>query len=914
VTAPLAVSRRVVEALLAEELPRALGRRLLVVHGKYEDSAPAEFTAQVNDRSHRVRATHQASVLGIVDTWQDHQLSARDEDLLVVTTTVADGQIGWELRGHAMGGRARNVDRVDVVAQRFGAAEADPRIRREPWLVDALLDAEPPDGWPPAGTLLTRDAAIRALIVARLGDHDIADGALDAGALLDWSRSGTGPDRFAALAEPERAGLTDWLAEKAGLAAPVVMALAGTGSAVDTMALGVVGAVLSVPDVPAEVVLAYGSLLGPIRPLADQLRAFTDAVAGVLERWVAEADLGGRHSAAGARVVAVVERADLLAARAGIRLALAGNRFLPSGFQARLRGLAGALSSTPDDAGVTAAEAALADIDNHVLARLYPGRVAVATAAVRLTRWLAGPAPNVLSVPAGITGYVGEWAWVDRALDLVWAGDDIDDAVVNRSYRQVHDAARGRRDLLDETFARVLRPWTARAASVAPGGALLVEDVLSSVAAPMAAAQPPMLILLDGMNGEIAGVLGEQVAQRGWVEVSPVVGRRVAAVAAVPSVPLLNRAALLSGALPGVDQTDSPGSDSDRFAAFWAARHRGAALFGQRELGGAAGHRLAEQIVAALAGDGVVGVVLDAIVETLARDPRGGLLHWTVDDAPYLRELLDAARGYGRPVLLLSGNGHLVNRSADSVSTGRPGEDAARWRTGTATAGEVDLSGPRVRHAGGRIVAPWRRDIRYSERSVGYSGGASLAEMTAPLLALVPGPDSVPTGWSILPPEAVTPPWWDRRPSGIVEPAGAAPAATQPPALRRKGRAAPAPGEPGLFDLPEAAEAPAPVVGLGAQVVGSEGYLAQRAFVRRPPEPAVVAAVLDALAAADGTLSLVAVAAHAGRAARSPDFFATTLQRLLNVEGYPILSIVDGGRRVRLDVPLLREQFGIRAR
>ena len=48
-----------------------------------------------------------------------------------------------------------------------------------------------------------------------------------------------------------------------------------------------------------------------------------------------------------------------------------------------------------------------------------------------------------------------------------------------------------------------------------------------------------------------------------------------------------------------------------------------------------------------------------------------------------------------------------------------------------------------------------------------------------------------------------------------------------------------------------------------------------------------------------------------GRAGRNPDGFAATLQRLLNVEGYPVLGLADGGRTLRLDQELLRQQFGL---
>ena len=58
---------------------------------------------------------------------------------------------------------------------------------------------------------------------------------------------------------------------------------------------------------------------------------------------------------------------------------------------------------------------------------------------------------------------------------------------------------------------------------------------------------------------------------------------------------------------------------------------------------------------------------------------------------------------------------------------------------------------------GGRIVAPWREDIRYTYRKFGYHGGASLAEMTVPVLVLLPTADLLPSGWLVLPPESTAP-------------------------------------------------------------------------------------------------------------------------------------------------------------
>ena len=175
-TAP-ELTRRIVDALLAEELPYAKGRRLLLVYGRYAD-ATAEFVSTAANRV-RVHVRDEHSVLGITEAWQQHLADHPDDtDVLVVTTTVDDHQLGWDLLAYAIARSTRTVDRARIVAQRFGSVDVDPRLRTETWLVDALLDAEPAEGWPRNGSVLTRDAAIRALIGARLGGVTVREGVL----------------------------------------------------------------------------------------------------------------------------------------------------------------------------------------------------------------------------------------------------------------------------------------------------------------------------------------------------------------------------------------------------------------------------------------------------------------------------------------------------------------------------------------------------------------------------------------------------------------------------------------------------------------------------------------------------------------------------------------------------------------
>ncbi|PZS37540.1 MAG: BREX-2 system phosphatase PglZ [Pseudonocardiales bacterium] len=919
--APPAVNRRIIEALLGVELASATGHRLVLVHGSYEDPSAAEFTTEIAGVPRRIRVTDQPSVLGIVEAWQEHQeVTAGSDDVLVVTTGVDDAQLGWDLRGHAVHRSTRTVDRAEIVKHRFGAAEVDPRIRREDWLIDALLDAEPTSGWPRCGAVLTRDTAVRTLIEARLRAPALSDGGLDADALLDWSRTSAGPARFAMLSDAERAGLTRWLTETVGDGAPVLLGLAAVGRGADAIALGLVGSVLTGPAASAEAALSFGGLFGGLRFRPAELRSFTEVVEGTLERWVTEANspaLGsGNGGGARQRVLDVVERADELAAVADLTEVLAANRFLPSGFQARLRKVASALSTRPGAAAATAAETALRGLLEHCLATLYPQRLHAARMAVRLVRWLSTSDHAADSVAAGVRAHLSEWGWVDRALTVVWAGDPVGDPVVGLAYRTVYEAARARRDDLDETFAQHLAVWTRYASPHAPSGCLLVEQVLEQVALPLAAQRAPLVLLLDGMSSAVAAELGEQLIRRALIEVSPEEGHRAVAVSVLPSVTRVSRASLLTASLTIGDQS----VEKDGFVAFWRKHRRDAALFHKGEIGGYAGHRLSESLIDALAGNGVVGVVLNTIDDALQHGREGDRTEWHLEDITYLPELLNAARGYGRPVVLVADHGHVLERSVMNLGpVAASGVESARWRTGVPEQGEVELAGPRVLYGHGRIVAPWREDIRYTHRRSGYHGGASLAEMTVPVLVLLPSAELVPSGWFVLPPESTVPAWWaSRQTLEPIHPDVIAGAGSVGTPARRKTKALKQPeGVDGLFAVEDvtgiappstAGDSPATV---GARAVATEVYAAQRAFVRKAPDRPVVAAVIDALVAADGTLSLTAVANAAGRAGRNPDGFAATLQRLLNVEGYPVVGLADGGRTLKLDLELLRQQFGL---
>ncbi|BDH15729.1 BREX-2 system phosphatase PglZ [Streptomyces hygroscopicus] len=918
------VGRRTVEALLAANAEDLGARSLVLVHGQYAPGAPPRFTVTLDGEARRIHVRDEASVLGVVAALHEHRSAAAASDVLVVTTGVDDEQLGWDVRGRAVRRKTLTVENAEVVLQRFGATALDPRMYRERWLLEALVEAEPAEGgWPRVGGVLTRDAALRSLTAERLGlraAHGSGqDGqvTLDADTLLAWSRTPAGPRRFAELGATERAELKKWLAEVAGPAVPVLLSLAEAGLGHDALPLGLLGAALRNPAAQPDTVLTLGGLFGQVMPRRSEIAVFTDAVEGTLTRWIADARAS---QDARRRVVAVLDRADELADKAGLTPELTASRFLASSFTAHLRRTVAEARRSP-----VAGEAALADLLGHALAGLRPDQVQAAETAVRVARQLSGPEPAVTGVAAAVRAHVSDWGWVDRALTVLWAGDPDGDLETGRDLRALYEQARERRQRLDQEFAGRLAAWAVHATAQHSEGCLVVENVLDTVVRPLAGQAAPLLLVLDGMSSGVAAQLGEEAERDGWREIVPrpeagEAPARLAAVSMLPSITRVSRASLLTGEAAGGGQS----TETSGFTAFWKRRRKAAALFHKAAIGGEAGHALSHELMTALASDAVVGVVLNTIDEALDNGRHGRGTTWSLADVTHLCELLAAARSYGRPVIIVADHGHVLERGSrsDAPTAAAQGAESARWRTGDAVGeGEIAVHGPRVREGGGAVILPWREDIRYTGRRAGYHGGASLAEVTVPVLVLLPAGEEAPKDWVPLPRELSTPSWWRTPATGTDNASASAamladqpavPSPARPTALSKSAPSAEAGPSAGARPSGRTEAGPPAAESLGSTVVSSEVYAAQKEYVRKAPEAKVVAAVIDALVSAGGTMSPAALAtaiSATGRVRRNIEGFVATVQRLLNVEGYPVLGFIDAGHAVKLDVPLLRGQF-----
>ncbi|WP_248965318.1 hypothetical protein [Sphaerisporangium perillae] len=96
--------------------------------------------------------------------------------------------------------------------------------------------------------------------------------------------------------------------------------------------------------------------------------------------------------------------------------------------------------------------------------------------------------------------------------------------------------------------------------------------------------------------------------------------------------------------------------------------------------------------------------------------------------------------------------------------------------------------------------------------------------------------------------------------------------------------------------------------GLGERVVTSETYVEQRDLTPNPIPDDTMAALLDALEANGGRLSIAEVAKVIVEQVDRTRLLMSTAKRLLNIDA-PLLTLKDGDQTVDLNLRLLKEQF-----
>jgi hypothetical protein len=828
---------------------------------------------QPNDWDVRFKAC--PSVLAVLDA-----LAGGDGELegnLVVLTDLSEDELGEAIMSRLYRNHLFSVSRDTLLADVLQPKQVDVRLqdRRRAWLTEALIEmAQLGEASSLHGTVLTLELAIERVLRERL---DLDPDELDLVGIVAMGDDTARRARWRALPRTHRQGLVDWLVERLGEPAGLVMRLVGEHD--DVLAALLVADVLTATGPDPELATLFGGFASlhwgsPLPPVA-------------LVRVAAAAAVGLARSEESDRITQQVSRADeMLADLGGHHFAITSD-VLPSGFEQRLQRAV----DTMDEADLGALHRHRDSVDQATMIRRVE-------AAVRVRRWLDATTSEEdtdhRSVRDWLTGYARDLAWVDRELNQLRQG--VQSPMVANVFGRLIRLASERRRRLDLAFARVLP----RAVEQTPSALLAVETILPSVVADLVGSHKTLVIVVDGMSMPVAIEIAESIVgsgERGWTEVVRARdGGREAVLAAFPTETAYSRTSLLTASLRRGDA----GVERSAFDThpFWPARTR-AQLVHKDGLAGRDGDDLGTELAAAFkAGNGkqVVAVVLNAVDESLPTSRQADDPTWRYRDVPGLPELLERAALAGWVVVLTSDHGHVLEHE----STHRPDSTGgARWRMPgdrPPAEDEVLLRGPRVLVPGNEVVLAATEDLRYGRRARGYHGGASLAEVTIPLVVLLPPGVLEMDGWTFH--SLRSPDWWT----------GHMPAAPPVPASRRR---RPVDEGPTLFVEPRPASRKASRVSVGQALVASATFVAAHgAFPRnRVPSPDTVARVVDVLVETGGRAPVAAVLQAAGSPGRNPRALVGALKKLLNFDQFPVIDLIDDDRTVVLNRTLLDEQF-----
>lgn len=853
------------------------------------------------------------------------------DEFLVIVTDVSAHDLGPEILGQVIKQKIYALEPWEAVKAAFGVTRIEARLSNEPWAAEALLDAVSGGTRPLGlGTTLSRDTALEYLAARRLfpGGLPSKSNRIDVRALLAWTQQPGALEQFAALRSAERAPLGAWLAESAGPAARALLALVDAGRGVDAVALGVVCSVLwqdlpenvpiSEPRLRAKLFFTIDPLVQPTyggSVLRDQdFAAFGVAAADYVAALGVNAQMTTLEAQPAERN-RILRRADQIVTQTGAEEAAAFSPLLRSGLEARYTAVASALDAAvpsgrragtpPTPEAVTALRLAVNDFERHRLTSEHAIDAERVRMALRLVRWLATPELDAATVEAAVQTQISDGGWVDRALYRISSGTLENIPALSAAFAKLARAVAQRRRARDERFAATLAAWTA--AGTEPGSLLTVESFVPRVLAPLKPVQPGFLfILIDGMSAAVAADLGEDLRGTGvWTEYDPMagsnsVGRRRGMAAALPTLTRVSRTSLFAAEL--ADGTQS--MEKSRFPALPVWAPNSPMIFHKADLRSDVGVGLSATVLEAMSTpDRHVAVVLNN-VDDLLDDSHDHAKPWTIGDIEKLRDLLNAAASAGRPVVIASDHGHVLDLGSGVVPSEISGSGRHRVDEAPVGPGEVELNGPRVVAPENRIVALWDTDLRYGPRKTGYHGGASLAEVVIPVLALLPPGVNVPKGWA--PVGRNEPAWSDLETVDSVAPA----VVTSQDAARVRRASNVSEHQESLLDLAIEVEDAGPT-SLIDRLLATELFKQQRQSLPRPQSmpPAKFKKALTALLEAGGVLPTVAVAAAAGELPARARGFVTNLRRVLNVDGEPVLSELDLGATLRLDVDKLRVQF-----
>lgn len=860
-----------------------------------------------------------------------------DERTTVLVTDLDDHDISDDILVRLKPRKLIPLDSWQIVKALFQVRAVDPRVTRYGWMADVLMDLIPPNGYPPVATGFLDAETVWGIVL----DHylGLSGYSLDLLAVLKWSIDTKNVERFCSAPQMIQEATSEWLVSTAGPTVAAVLDCAARSSKSNGLAealpLGLAAGVVFSKSAKGKLERAIGKL---------ESKYFDGRAPeySIIERWSAAATEVVRLQLNDVRVKqTLLQRADEILREVGAESFAYLSDTSPIGFDLRLADFGKQLSlsiagSKFDFETLIEARNSISQHDRHSRERRRLERVDMA---MRLVRWLgeSQSRDDVKSLADAACRHLSEGGYIDWARLTLRSGDPVRE--LSEAYAQLFEKVTTAREVDSLRFAELLRDWTA--AKSTDETIVPVEQVLERMVAPIAAAKPVLVVVIDGMSVAVFRELMADVLGHDWVLLAEEgVGLRPA-LATVPSVTEVSRTSLLTGKLAQGHAPNEKAGFAEHPALLKTCRSGfPPVLFHKASLQETDDSSLAADIRKEIgsAHRKIVGVVVNAVDDHLLKGEQIDT-RWSRDEIKVLPVLLHEAKMVGRTVILLSDHGHIL----DCNAKGKQYEGGERWRyassqssvvssqSGAATdnrqlmtdnspeEGELKISGVRVvipeTH---NLIAPWTEKIRYGIKKNGYHGGVSPQEMVIPI-AVLNSSNAFPAGWNEAPVD--TPLWWDIATS---------PAASEPETVLNLKPAEPKPVPSGMLfnvdELVQQAENAAPVDTIPdstataskaqaewiSRLLLSHVYDEQKRLGGRSvPADAVITRLLHAIDERGGKITSAALA----RAIQMPPLRLRGLlaiaQRVLNVDGYEVLSRDDVSDTIHLDRALLLKQFDL---
>lgn len=836
----------------------------------------------------------------------------RDQSRLVLLTGLQQKDLGLDVVARLARSRLFAVDHWASLSSLFKAKELDRSIL-DPAIAQALLDFAPTDGYPPVSAGILDAGTVWRAICRHV--FDMGESEPDLVSLLLWASSEKGPNRYQQAGEAICASLRQRLVHNLGDAADSILRFVESNAGADALALAVTCLVVygSEGDTTLDAAAARMEQYHANRPIPRNVgctlgKVAIDAIAD-LDRHD-DPRIAQHH----------LQRADELLKQFICHENAYRNTLTRLSFEQRLGRLGNAIQSavkSPSCETIAACETRLEEIASHRLARLGRNKdqVLKAEMAVRLVRWLHTEAAPSSSFAESAAHHIREMSYVDWAREPLCRGEDVPE--LSAAYQLLDQVVLERRESFSRSFAKSLADWSTVGSKDA--GVLGVEDVLSRVVSRVVqAGNRVLLVVLDGMSWAICHELMEDIRQDHWFEATLDESNTppLPVVATIPSVTQLSRASLLSGILAKGDQSvERKNFESNKELTEVCDKKHPPILFHKQQL--TEGNRgvISAELSAKLTAQQykVVGVVINAIDDRLS-NAQQVTENWSLSRISPMRALLRLARDSGRVVILASDHGHVWHRPDGEY---RSYEEGSRWRSddGNRAPDEIALQGSRVIAGGSSVIVPWTEKVYYSRQQNGYHGGATPQEMVCPLVLLT---DKTSAYSGLYRCEYPKPDWWSVAP--IASRVTDEPQITiTVPASDNSSKS----GTPTLFDLGEIEQVkrgssgpsvlePTTSEGWISALLRSQSYKDQKSRIRRHAvDDTTLQKCLSALESSGGIMTPTAFAKSADVPMARLDGLVVTMQRVLNVDGYEILTLDRTENRVELNISKLKRQFDL---